>query len=119
MEMALRFSGWLKVTRPTPSSFAASIFPPANSRVVAWSGSISDHSLLAHIRQFRIGIADGLQDILVMLSGVGCVCAHGLGKPGDVDGGSDDFLLPHIRALHHRCHAEMLHCGSANTWSIV
>src|SRR6185312_153815 len=101
MEMALRFSGWLKVTRPTPSSFAASIFPPANSRVVAWSGSISDHSLLAHIRQFRVGVADGLQHIFVVLSGIGCVAAHCLGKTGDVDGRCHDLLLPHIRALHH------------------
>ena len=35
MDMALRFSGWLKVIRPTPSSFAANIFPLAKARVSA------------------------------------------------------------------------------------
>ncbi len=34
-DMALRFSGWLKVIRPTPSAAWASILPPACS--VTWS----------------------------------------------------------------------------------
>ena len=33
-DMALRFSGWLKVISPMPSSFAASILPPAYSTVM-------------------------------------------------------------------------------------
>ncbi len=31
MDMALRFSGWLKVMRPTPFPASARIFPSANS----------------------------------------------------------------------------------------
>src|SRR5579872_516381 len=59
-DMALRFSGWLNVTSPTPSSFAASIFPAAYSRVTPPAGKsfISDRSLLAHLGDLLGGVAD-------------------------------------------------------------
>ena len=62
MDMALRFSGWLKVTNPMPPSRAASILPPAYAVVPTFS-SISDHSLLAHRGDLGVGVADRLHDL--------------------------------------------------------
>src|SRR4029077_12956982 len=58
-DIALRFSGWLNVISPTPSSFAASIFPAAYSRVTPPPGKsfISDRSLLAHVGDLVLGVA--------------------------------------------------------------
>src|SRR5580658_8484464 len=69
MDMALRFSGWLKVINPMPPSRAASILPLAYSVVPTFS-SISDCSPLAHRGDLGIGVADRLHDLVLMLAGI-------------------------------------------------
>src|SRR3984957_10669426 len=70
IDMALRFSGWLKVISPTPSSFAASILPPAYSRVTPPPGSvsISDRPLPAHVGDLVGAIPDRSQHLFGALA---------------------------------------------------
>src|SRR5580700_8879446 len=84
MDIALRFSGWLKVTNPMPPSRAASILPPAYSVVPTFS-SISDYSLFAHRGDFGIGVADRLHDFRLMLARIGGIQPDSLRKAGNVD----------------------------------
>src|SRR5580700_5511819 len=110
-DMALRFSGWLKVTSPTPSSFAASILPPAHSMETPplTIVSISDRSLFAHVRNLRIRIADGVQHLIRARTRLRCRHTDVLREPRDVDRRGHHLRAAAPRARHLPRHAQMFH----------
>ena len=70
-DMALRFSGWLKVMRPTPSSTSASSFPPARC--------IRSRPLRAHLGDLGSRVADPGQHLVGMRADIRRRHAHRLG----------------------------------------
>src|SRR5271170_3450503 len=110
-DMALRFSGWLKVISPIPSSFAASILPPAYSTETPplTIVSISDRSLLAHVRNLRVRVSDRVQHFIRAGARVRRRDADVLREPGDVDRRGDHFLGADRGAMHRPRHAQMFH----------
>src|ERR1700677_1654324 len=109
--MALRFSGWLKVTSPIPSSFAASILPPAYSTEVPplTIASISDRSLLAHVRDLGVRVTDRVQHFVRAGARFRCRNADILRETGDVDRRCHHLLGADRRACHRPRHAQMFH----------
>src|SRR5215472_15129330 len=110
-DIALRFSGWLNVISPTPSSFAASILPPACSRVTPPPGKsfISDRSLIAHLSDLVGAVADRCQHLVRARSHLRRRQADILGEPGDADRRGYHFGIADHRRVHFGGHAEMLH----------
>src|SRR6478736_3321737 len=110
-DMALRFSGWLNVISPTPSSFAASIFPAAYSRVMPPLGKsfISDRSLLAHLGDLVRRISDRGQHFVGARSHFRRRQADVLVEAGDADGRGHHVGVADYRRVHLGRHSEMLH----------
>src|SRR5580658_5476188 len=110
-DMALRFSGWLNVTNPIPSSFAASILPPAYSTETPplTIVSISDRSLLAHVRNLRVRIADRVQHFIRAGAGLRRRNTDVLGEARDIDRRGHHLRAAALRARHLPRHAQMFH----------
>src|SRR5271169_2160346 len=110
-DIALRFSGWLNVISPTPSSFAASILPPAYSRVTPPLGKsfISDRSIPAHLGDLVGGIPHRCQHLIGARSHLRRRQADVLGEAGDADRRGHHLRVTDHRRVHLGRHAEMLH----------